>query len=406
MARPPLPIGTHGKIRYQESASGWRARAQFRDFDGMTRDVERTGRSKAAADRALKEALRDRALPATAGALTGESRFRKAAELWLNELQAAIEAGSRSPTTLQTYRQRLDALVLPALGEVRIRELTPPRLHAVCVTTLRRQSAASAKTVRTILSGVCGLAVRYGALPSNPVRDIGRLEGRKVASRALTLDELRDLLAKLDADEIAARHDLPDLARWYAGTGERTGEALAVHWHHVDLDAALVAWAGSLIRVTGQGQTISHGKTDVSARTLRLPDWLVDMLRERRVMLAHRYGVMPAELAGPVFPNSLGGLRDKHNTIARWRDFRERAGYPWVTFRTFRRSVATILDAAGLTAREIADQLGHSKVSTTQDVYMGRRAAGTRAADALNAIGARHHKPGEFRGETVSHQQS
>jgi hypothetical protein len=28
----------------------------------------------------------------------------------------------------------------------------------------------------------------------------------------------------LDTDEIAKRHDLPDLARWYAGTGKRTRE--------------------------------------------------------------------------------------------------------------------------------------------------------------------------------------
>ncbi|WP_233442346.1 tyrosine-type recombinase/integrase [Lentzea atacamensis] len=72
--------------------------------------------------------------------------------------------------------------------------------------------------------------------------------------------------------------------------------------------------------------------------------------------------------------------------MARWREFRQRAGYPWVTFRTFRRSVATILDDAGLSARQIADQLGHSKVSTAQDVYMGRRVTSRRAADALNAV--------------------
>jgi integrase len=131
---------------------------------------------------------------------------------------------------LETYQQRLTTIVLPALAEVRIRELTVPRLHAVLTTTRQRHSAASAKTVRTILSGVCGFAVRYGA-PTNPVRDVGRIEGRKKASRSLTLDELRNLLAKLDADEIAARHDLPDLVRWYIGTGERTrggtGRALA-----------------------------------------------------------------------------------------------------------------------------------------------------------------------------------
>lgn len=134
------------------------ARTQFRDFDGVTRDVERVGRSKAAAGRSLKEALRDRPLPATAGILTGNSRFREAAELWLDELRRAIKLGTRSPTTLDTYNQRLTSIVLPALAEVRIRELTTPRLNAVCAVTLDRYSAATAKTVRTILSGVCGLA--------------------------------------------------------------------------------------------------------------------------------------------------------------------------------------------------------------------------------------------------------
>jgi integrase len=61
-------------------------------------------------------------------------------------------------------------------------------------------------------------------------------------------------------------------------------------------------------------------------------------------------------------------------------------GLPWVTIRTFRRSVATLLDEPGLTARQIADQLGHSKVSTTQDVYMGRRVTSRKAADALESI--------------------
>lgn len=45
------------------------------------------------------------------------------------------------------------------------------------------------------------------------------------------------------------------------------------------------------------------------------------------------------------------------------------------------------LDAAGLSAREIADQLGHSKPSLTQDVYMGRKAASTRAAEVFESLG-------------------
>jgi integrase len=68
-----------------------------------------------------------------------------------------------------------------------------------------------------------------------------------------------------------------------------------------------------------------------------------------------------------------------------WRPFIARAGYEWGTFRTFRRIAATLLDEAGLTARQIADLLGHSRPSMTQDVYMGRRSPGHGAADALGA---------------------
>ena len=40
--------------------------------------------------------------------------------------------------------------------------------------------------------------------------------------------------------------------------------------------------------------------------------------------------------------------------------------------RQNRKTVASRLDDAGFSIRHIADQLGHAKVSMTQDVYMGR----------------------------------
>jgi len=42
-----------------------------------------------------------------------------------------------------------------------------------------------------------------------------------------------------------------------------------------------------------------------------------------------------------------------------------------------------MLDEAGLSARAVADQLGHSRPSMTQDVYMGRKIANPAAAQAL-----------------------
>ena len=45
----------------------------------------------------------------------------------------------------------------------------------------------------------------------------------------------------------------------------------------------------------------------------------------------------------------------------------------WVTAHAFRKTTATILEDAGQTPRQIADQLGHAQTSTTVDDYLGRR---------------------------------
>jgi integrase len=58
-------------------------------------------------------------------------------------------------------------------------------------------------------------------------------------------------------------------------------------------------------------------------------------------------------------------------------------GMPGVTSHVFRKTVATLMDEAGLSARSTADQLGHAKPSVTQDVYYGRRGRATGAAQVL-----------------------
>jgi predicted glycosyl hydrolase (DUF1957 family) len=61
MGRPSLSLGTAGRIRIWREPNGqWTARCLYRDADGKSRLVERTRHTKTAAERALKEALRDR----------------------------------------------------------------------------------------------------------------------------------------------------------------------------------------------------------------------------------------------------------------------------------------------------------------------------------------------------------
>lgn len=69
------------------------------------------------------------------------------------------------------------------------------------------KGTASAKLAGTVISGVLGLAMRHGAIPINPTRDVAR---PKKAPRALTGPERRNWIAQLQEDRDARRKDLPD----------------------------------------------------------------------------------------------------------------------------------------------------------------------------------------------------
>lgn len=81
-----------------------------------------------------------------------------------------------------------------------------------------------------------------------------RIEARpRKAPRALTAAERVELMTQLLQDEKARRRDLPDLVFFMLATGVRSGEALAVMWSQVDLDAGTVQITSTLIRVKGEG---------------------------------------------------------------------------------------------------------------------------------------------------------
>ncbi|EAP98513.1 phage-related integrase [Janibacter sp. HTCC2649] len=265
------------------------------------------------------------------------------------------------------------------MGELRLGEVTTARLDRFLQGVLADKGYATAKLCRTVLSGICGYLVRQDALPSNPVRDVTPLEAdRDRTARALSLKQVREWLAILDANPEAVRNDLPELARFMLATGLRLGEGLGVRWSDIDMKRGVVNIERTVIRIKGKGLKASRLKSRTSYRVLVMPDWCVVMLRDRRVRLG--------AFDGPVFPDAKGGYRDRNNVGRAFREVRKGTEFAWVKTHTYRKTVATVLDGSSSSARLIADQLGHSRISMTQDVYMGRRAVDAAVADALGAL--------------------
>jgi hypothetical protein len=138
--------------------------------------------------------------------ITAESRVSVLAEAWYTGLT------DLSPLTLQAYRDRLDRQILPGLGQLRVRELSIGLLDWHLRLVVAEHGVATARTCRSVLSGMCTVAARHDALAQNPVRVLGPVNGRaKKAPRALTVPQLRQLRAMLTYDDRAIGRDLPDL---------------------------------------------------------------------------------------------------------------------------------------------------------------------------------------------------
>src|SRR3954447_3393080 len=262
MSRPKMRLGEWGRISFMgfahdengklkpvgaraRKADVWRARTRVRDLDGVIRPVERRGNSKAAAERILTAALRERVTPAPADAvIKPDSPVKDAAVVWLAEMQ---EDTRLRINTRKVYASSLNRHVVgtkdnpSSLANLTVREVKVVGIERWLRSIGKASGPDAMKTARSVLSGVLSLAVKHEAIPHNPVRDVGHVavpprDSGRDRQRAFTREEREALLAFADADPTARRRELPELLAFMAGTGARIGEACGVRWSDLDLD--------------------------------------------------------------------------------------------------------------------------------------------------------------------------
>lgn len=386
--RPSLRIGAHGRIARVNLGGGlWLARCRYRDSDGVTRKVQRLGPpgiydqyGKLAED-ALVQALADRRPSSGSDAVGLETPVTALVEQHLTRL---AEDG-RSPVTLATYRFAVGKLK-KFIGGLKLGEASPARIDAALRSMRTAHGATMARQAKTVLRGALQLAVMANVLGSNPVRDVQPLRSKSQPKGAvgLTAEQLRALLQKVGESRYCREHDLVDPITLLIATGLRRSELLGARWVDYDQEARTIAVTGKVIRVAGEGLTrVDETKSAAGRRIVPLPLFAVAMLTARRqVPYLGEQAV--------IFPSSAGTLRDPNNFGKEWRTVRKELGVPEVTTHSFRKTVATLIDDDGLSARIGADHLGHTHVSMTQDRYMTRGRIHTQVADLLDRTVAKN----------------
>lgn len=372
-----MRIGQHGNIsRVQIEQGVWVAKCRYRDTDGVTRLVERRSpvfdqHGKKAED-ALMDSLASRKAPGV-GDIHHDTKLTVLIDWHLERL----EEDGRSEATIETYKQTNRHLT-KLIGGLRVRDATPPRIDAA-LRSMKAHGLGHARHARTLLRGGLQLCVMAGVLTVNPARDVGAIAHPRVkGAPPLTPEQIDSLLETLQGSARCQKFDLVDPITMLMATGLRRSELLALRWSDYDKTAKEIRVTGKVIRVKGKGlKRYDQTKTEAGKRTLKLPVFAVDMLAARRKTPYLGEQAM-------IFPSTAGTWRDPNNFGRDWRLVRDDLGLPDVTSHSFRKSVATLIDEGGLSARVGADHLGHTKVSMTQDVYMSRGKVHPEVPDLLD----------------------
>lgn len=370
MARPRLPIGAHGEINLDKLPTGkWRARTLYRFDDGKRRQVERTAKTKAAAENALKSALVNIETP------------QPRAEMTVSDLIATYletqEKAKLSPNTLKSYRAYCKN-VEAGLGAQIVKHVKTMRIQKFLDDLTESSGAGSAAGARTVLSGMFNLAIRHDIIALNPVTSAkGAKQPGRRGAKGLPPAQIALMMRNIRAIDDLVERDFCDLWEFMSLVGSRIAETCGLTDTMVFPETRSVTIGPSVAKMPGEAPFIyEDAKTDESKRTIVIPKRAFEIIERRR-------DTRPWTKEGAIFPDPLGQLYVPGKVEQIWARNRDAAGFPSFTSHGFRKSVATMLDDAGMSPRDIAEYLGHKKPSMTMDVYMELNKQSAKMAEVI-----------------------
>lgn len=301
----------------------------------------------------------------------GKQTFATWATLWQ---ESRID---HAPKTVEWAEAILRLHALPALGKLQIASIDQATVQRFVNAQYAKAQPMTVRHRYRVVSAVLAHAVEGRALVANPAKGVRLKAARKATHVYLTATEVNALadaitnpLRQRGAAQHFPEHGLRVLFAAY--TGMRAGEIVALRAGNVDLEHRTVSVVETTVKASGQLLEGRPTKTEESERTIKIPRFLADRLREHLSSRA-------ADRRALVFPGADGGPM-LHNTWYRvhFQPAVKQVGLdPAPRFHDLRHTCVALLVAQGAHALTISKHLGHSNIQTTMNTY-GAILPGTR----------------------------
>jgi integrase len=283
-------------------------------------------------------------------------KVREAAAEWLAGARAGTirpRSGDHyKPSAIRGYETVLRLRVLPAVGHMRLSEVTRVELQDFVDRMVAEGLNPSTIGVTLLpLRAIYRRAMNRGDVAINPTAGLELPRVTSARDRVVAPDQAARLIAALPVQ---------DQALWstamYAGL--RRGELQALRWTDVDL-------AGGVIRVE-RSWDAKEGfiapKSKMGRRKVPVAAVLRDYLVEHRMRAED-----PDE--GLVFGRSASSPFEPSAVTERARKAWAAAGLDRIVLHEARHTFASLMIAAGVNPKALQTYMGHAQVSMTMDLY-------------------------------------
>jgi integrase len=267
----------------------------------------------------------------------------------------------------ERYEQLVRVHIKPALGNVKLKDLTRAHVKGLYADKLGSSSARTVQYIHTSIHKALKDAMIDGLIPKNVAAHIPLPKPRKKEINPLTPDQAKAFLEAACGDRNEA---LYILAVHY---GLRQGELLGLKWQ--DLDTPDNGNATLQVRRTmseARSGRIEEQPKSGKGRRIDLSESFTEALRihrerQRAEIEGHAVGY---EDHGLMFLSTAGTPTNSKNLY--WRSYKpilERAGVPEISFHELRHTCATIRFVRGQHPKKVQELLRHASIVQTMDTY-------------------------------------